>query len=378
MNKIFLLFSITIILISCNSKHQIVSKKEKDRIEIFEYKNFTGERIEDYSDIAITRKFYKNNRLVKVKYFDLNDEPVKNRDKWDTKNAEWVFEYDNKGNFIRQIAYDSKGNIVDMEGYWNSAIKEYSYNEKNQLIKVSQYNKSMELVELGDFRNAITKFGYNEKNQLIWQKSYYANKELINNGFGYSKYEYNEDGSINKHIYLFEEGMIEQFTLFTYQKDTLIKKEDFNNKNERISSVEYIYEKNRLKKIKFINAKGEISFKEERVLVKIKGWKISDDDKKKLRFNVLNENGGTTGGKYNFTINTKGKILNIKEFDFNGGVPKFNMDVYQKFKQIKFVKTNSNNIEFEGKIEINVLRQQNDFHIGLGLEEILKPVPSMY
>jgi hypothetical protein len=376
MKKILLTLTVLIILISCNSNRQIIPKKDKDRIETFEYKNFKGERIEDNSDIAITRKFFKDNKLIKVKYFDVKDELVKNQSGWSYKNAEWRFEYDDNGNFIRQIAYNSKGEIVDMEGFWNSAIKEYEYNKENQLIKISQFDKMNKLVELGDVRDAITKFSYNEKGQLDWQKSFYANEELIKNGYGFSKYEYNDAGLIKKHIYLFDEGKINQYTLFIYQKGKLVKEDEFNNKDEKMGSVEYIYEKGRLIKTRYINEKGEVRIKEEKMNLNIKGWELNSEDKAKLNFVVLNEANGTTGGEYIFTIDKEGRILNIEESDFKGGVPKFNMDVYNKFKKIKLVRTDSKEVEFKGEIKINVLRQKNSSF--KELENRLKPFPNMY
>jgi hypothetical protein len=329
MNKIIAL--LVLVLISCNTKRIATNSLKEDRVEIIEYRNFNGHRIEKYGK-AIIRKYFENNKLTSVKFFDLNDQLVKNEKSWDKINAEWRFDYDQEGNFTRQIAYDSMGEICEVENWGNSAIEVFKYNEKNQLIEKINYNKSMELVGLGDIGDASTKYGYNDKGQLIWQKSFDSKSNFIKNGFCYSKFKYNDDGTLSKHFYYYDEDKLNTYSTYSYDGGNLIKEETFNEENNKIGYEIYSYNASgRIIKIEDWYYKWEKpNIKKEQISLELDGWIIPDSAK--LVFNNFGE------GEYNISISEEGKILNIKPIKYKGGTAEFDMEVYRKFKKLRLKK----------------------------------------
>jgi len=282
---------------------------------IIEYKNFKNDRIETYSGVAITRKYFEDNKLVSVKFFDANDEPIKNKKPWEKKNSEWRFEYDEKNNFVKQLAYNHLGENCVVENWGNSAIEIFKYNDKNQLIEKANYNKNMELVGLGDIRDAITRYGYNDDGQLIWKKSFNDRDKFLANGYCYSKFEYNKDGTLKKHIYLYDENKINTYSIYTYEDKRLKKEESFNDANEKVGYEIYDYDENgkiiRLEDWYYKRDKPNI--KKRQISLELEGWIIPEGDLANFNFENFGE------GKYIISVNSSGKIENIEPDEYKGG-----------------------------------------------------------
>jgi len=357
-----------VIATSCNTTKQISNQKEKDRIETFENKNFKGERIEDYSGIAITRSFFKEDKLISVKYFDINDEPVKNKKSWDKQNAEWKFEYDKNGNFIKQTAHNLNGELFDVEHWSNSAIEILEYNDKNQLVKKSNYNKEMKLVGLGDIGDAVTKYGYNEKGQLIWKKSYDKNEEFIKNGFCYSKFEYNLNGTLKRLTYLYDESKVNMVFNYKYKDGNLIQEESFEEKGNKIGYRLFEYDKSRrIIQIKDWYYKREKpNLRKEEILLELNGWKIKESDLGIINFNKADK------GEYEIKINLEGIILDIAPIEYKGGTPQFDSEVFSTFKNLKLIKE-QNDAQLKGILKVVTINQ------GIGIlqdiDRVLNPKP---
>lgn len=366
LKKLLILFSI--IAVSCNTIKETISQKEKNRVEIFEYKNFKGERLEDYSGIAITRNFYTDNKLTSVKYFDINDEPVKNKKSWTKQNAEWRFEYDENGNFIRQTAHDLNGDLFDVEHWGNSAIEILEYNDKNQLIKKSNFDKSIKLVGLGDIGDALTEYKYNEKGQLIWKKSYDADENFINNGFCYSEYEYNQDGTLKRLTYLYSEDKLNKSFDYSYKDGHLVQEESFDEDGNKIGYELFEYdESGRMIETKNWHHKWEKpNLKKEEFLLDLKGWKINDSDLKSINFKESDK------GEYEIKINQEGEILDIRPVKHKGGTLLFDNEIYAVFKDIKFVKEKE-----EAKLSglLKVVKIHQEIGVIYDIERVLNPKP---
>ena len=366
LKKLLLIFSI--IAVSCSTTKQIANQKNKNKVETFEYKNFKGERIEDYSGIAITRNFYKDNKLVSVKYFDVNDEPIKNEKSWDKQNAEWRFEYDENGNFTRQTAHDLNGELFDVEHWSNSAIEIFEFNDLNQLIKKSNFDKSMKLVGLGDIGDAITEIGYNKEGLIAWKKSFDAKEKFIKNGFCFSKFEYNSDGKLKKRTYFYDEDKINMIFLYKYKDGNLIQEETFDENGDKIGYEIYSYDKNgRIIKIEDWYHKWENpKIKKEEISLELEGWKIKKSELEYLKF----ERAGN--GQYEIQINKAGEFLNIVPVKYKGGSPEFNNEVYSNFKRIRLVKE-QDEVTLNGKLKVVKLHQE----IGIihDINRILNPTP---
>lgn len=340
----------------------------QNRIEVFEYKNFMGERVEGHSGIAITRKYYKNNKLISIKYFDAKDEPVKDIKKWSKQNFEWRFSYDDKGNFIKQKALDANGDIYDVHHSGRGTIEILEYNNKNQLLKKSSYDKAMNLVGIGDIGNAINEYQYNDKGQLVICKSFDANGELIKNGFCYDKYEYNDDGLLSKHYYYYDEDKLLMFINYTYAEGKLKKEEEFNDKNEKIGFTIYEYENDWIVSKERWFYKWEKSiFEKEQIKLDLVGWKIDENDLEKLNFDLAGE------GEYHILIDENGKIKNIEPDGYKGGYPEFNMEIYSKFKNLSLVRVfEFGRLNLEGKISLTFIPQE----LFTDMEAIYNPKPN--
>jgi hypothetical protein len=368
MNVKKLTILLSIIAIGCQSNRQIVNQKNKDRVEIFDYKNFQGERIEDLSGIAITREFYIDDKLVSVKYFDLSDEPVINKKPWRKQNAEWRFEYDEHGNFIRQTAYDVNGDIFDVEHWSNSAIEIYEYNEKNELVKRSNYDKTIKLVGLGDIGAAMYEYGYNSRGQLIWRKGFDEQSNFISNGFCYQKYEYNEDGSLKRVYYLYDEDKINMYLIFSYKDGNLEMEETFDEKGNKIGYKVYSYKNSRIISIKdWFHKWDKANLKKEQITLELDGWRLKNAKLHPLNFSLAGK------GEYEVAIDNEGRITNITPVSFKEGRPRFNYEVYMKFKDVILEKENNSNFSLNGRLTVIILNQEQRRFTELN--RILNPVP---
>jgi len=367
MNLKQLLIILPVFLISCYSNRLVSTSKDKDKVETLEYRNFKNERVQDYSEISIVRKFYKDNKLVSLKYFDINDEPVKNKNSSDKQNAEWRFEYDKNGNFVRQTAHGLNGELFDVEHWANSAIEIFEYNDKNQLIKRSNYDKSMKMVGLGDMGDAMSAYGYNDKGQLIWKRSFNANEKPIKNGFCYSKYEYNENGSLKTMYYLYDEDKINMTFRYTYKNGQLEKEETFDETGNKIGYEIYTYKEDRIIAIEdWYHKWDKPSLKKEQISLEVEGWQIKDAD-----LNSLNL-GKPGKGEYDITINDKGRITNITPIKYKAGRPAFNNEVYNKFQDIVLEKKDNTSSTLNGKLVVSILHQNSLFS---SINRALKPKP---
>ena len=128
-------------LLSCESTRKLTSSKAENKVETIEYKNFKGERIEE-SRISIVKKYYKDGRLDSIRYLNIEGEAICKKE----QNTKWSFEYDNNGNFIRQVAYNQNDEICDLDNNNNSAIEVLEYNTKNQLTKRKKLDKKSKIL----------------------------------------------------------------------------------------------------------------------------------------------------------------------------------------------------------------------------------------
>ena len=360
---IFLLFTLTFVY-SCKSLKNNNSDISKTRVEKIEYVNYLGEK-EDHYGVFTEKSYYENNKLMAIKYFDKNGELIKSIEK--DKNSQWQFFYDKNGNFTKQVALDQEGNIIDMEGFWNSAVEKYTYNEKNQLIEKGNYDKEDNLLNMGDIQVAFTKFGYNKKGQLTWSRSYDSKKNVVKNGFCFSKYEYDKNGLLYRHTYLYDDDKVNQYSIFHYKAGLLIKEEVYDNKNRKSTCKEYFYDGDRLTSTKSLYRKGEQPvYNKEYIILDLEGWSIKKSDLKKLKFKKSGK------GAFNIEINEHGEIVNVEPIEFRGH--KFKVELYKILKNIQLQKvSNEKNYTLEGKFKINILSQEKG--IIDEIERRLNPIP---
>lgn len=320
-----LLLLTSLLLLSCKSRHQWTGSKAKNRVERIEYKNFKEERISE-SGISIVYKYYKNERLDSIRYFNIEGKAIQG----EKQNTKWGFEYDNKGNYIRRVAYDQNDEICDVNDYYSSAIEVLEYNAKNQLIKRKKLDKFENPTPLRLHDCSITAYTYNELGQLLSEKNFNAEGHYIQDGRSLIKYAYHEDGSLSNRSYLYRDSSINLSTNYTYQKD-LIKEETFNREGERISYSIYHYNK---EKISFVEAwdkkRDSILILKERFDLDLDGWIIKPSDLKKIKIK------SPYFGAFDIEVDEAGQIIDIlpivislqEDFDFY-------VDFYEDMRSVK-------------------------------------------
>lgn len=313
MKKISVIIIISLLFISCNKNLTSTDNKVKNGVEETTWATFKGTLVNDYDGLCITKSYYKEGVLEKIEHYDKEGQPLEGKYR-DPIPFKWIFIYQSNQKISEIRAYNKNGDPVNTEGWNNSSIEKFEYNDKNQLIEISNYDKNGKKIGLGDLRDATTKFEYNKEGQLIYKKTYYANGERIINGFGLHKYIYDDTGNLIKKIDYFNEKQVYEYSTFHYKNGVLSEIDYFNSNDEKIDSA---------------SCNGVLS-KKYTIDLKLNGWKLSTQDS--LNLNL------TTVGKtiYKITIDSDGNIMDLKP-EYEGG--KFNYEVYNSFRNIKLEKT---------------------------------------
>lgn len=365
MNIRILLLLVNLLLLSCESSHKLTKSKAGNKIETIEYKNFQGERIEE-SGISIVKKYYKDERLDSVRYLDIDGKAIFGKN----QNTKWKFEYDNKGNFIRQIAYNQNDEVFDIDYNNHSAIETLEYNAKNQLIKRKKLDKFGNPAPLMAHECATIEYRYNNQGQLISEKNFNTKGHYIQDGLSFKKYTYNPNGSLSNWSYLYTDSAVNLSTNYTYQ-DNLIKEATFNRKGDCISYYIYHYNK---EKIAFIEVwddkKDSIRIFKEEVDLALDGWRITPSDFKKIKIQT------PYVGAFDLKIDQNGQILNIEpililDHEDLG----FYVDFYENMRSIKLERDlNHPSPKQDGKLFFYSLR--NGPRWFNRIKNILHPSPS--
>jgi hypothetical protein len=311
--SIFLIITI-LFLSSCNKQLTSVSvNKVKNGVEETIWTDFKKNLVNDFDDLCITKSYYKEGVLEKIEYYDKEGQPLEGKD-GDAFPFEWRFIYGANQKIAAIRAYNSNGEPMDTEGWSNSSIEKFEYNDKNQLIEISRYDKNEKKIGLGDLRDATIAFEYNAEGKLIYKKTYYPNGKIMTNGFGLDEYIYDNAGNLIKKIDYFDETRIYESTTFHFNNGALSNVDYFDSEDKKTSSV----------------ACNGILTKKYVVDLKLNGWKLSTQDSLDLDLTTVGKM------KYKITVDENGNITDLKPA-YEGG--KFNYDVYNNFRGIKLEKT---------------------------------------
>jgi YD repeat-containing protein len=365
MNIRILLLLAHLFLLSCESGYKLTKPKTGSKIETIEYKNFKGERITE-SGISMVKKYYNEGRLDSILYLDIEGKAIHTRD----QNTKWKFEYDDNGNFIRQVAYNQNDEICDLGYYNHSAIEAFEYNAKNQLVKRKKLDKSGNTASLIGHQCATIEYSYNNQGQLISEKNFNSKGHYIQDGRSFKKYTYNADGSLSNGSYLYTDSAVNLSTDYTYQ-DNLIKEATFNRKGDCISYYIYHYNK---EKIAFIETwdekKDSVRILKEEVDLELDGWRIKPSDLKKIKIQT------PYVGAFDIKIDQDGRILNIEpilihEHEYIG----FYVEFYEDMRSIKLERDLDHpSPKQDGKLFFYSLR--NGPYFFNRIKNILHPSPS--
>jgi len=218
-----ILLYLNLTLLSCTNK---IPNLKEAKYEVI-WRSFQGEKIENMTGVCSRVYHCKNTKLVKIEYFDKEGNKFKtiNR-RINYQPSEWRFKYSNDGKILEKSAYGSDGNIFTSA--WISPIERYEYNNKNQLVQFSTHDENGKLKPEGDRYDAIEKYGYNDKGQLIWTRTYTHKNEFKDDGYGLTKYFYNEKNNLSKFSYCYNDESINTYWKFYCDQDKIIKTEQYS------------------------------------------------------------------------------------------------------------------------------------------------------
>lgn len=131
------------------------------------------------------------------RYFDKYGNPVEDTEGvWRT-----TWEYDAKGNVIKESYYDKDNNSVGKDGYQFSEV--YSWDAMNNLIEIRNLNAAGKLMNINGGHARIV-YEYNRTGNLVKLQYYDKNDKLIETDSRYAQimYSYNEMGKISEIVYL--------------------------------------------------------------------------------------------------------------------------------------------------------------------------------
>ena len=109
------------------------------------------------------------------------------------------FEYDEKGNLVRQTTFDKDGNLK--AGYSDIAIYEYDFDTNNNEIEIRYIGEDKKPVQMEYTGPAIIKKKYDKKNRIIESRFLNGKGKLIK---GFCRIEYDYDGTVYEVIENYE------------------------------------------------------------------------------------------------------------------------------------------------------------------------------
>lgn len=200
----------------------------------------------DDSGVAIQKKHIDKKGIVeKLVYLDFNNNYAK------TKKGvvEFRYKYDKQGNQTEEATYDSLGGLIAFDK--DVAIIKWYYDIHNNKTKTTYYNASNELANASQ-NVTHNVYRYNDKNQLIERTNYDKNmKPELLDGYFRKKFTPNAFGSDSIILaYNTNNKLIEGAckTVYTYNRFNNNISEKFYDKNNKpttndlgISIIKYFY-----------------------------------------------------------------------------------------------------------------------------------------
>jgi YD repeat-containing protein len=209
------------------------------------------------SDTLLYRNFYrlsyKNNKVSEVYRSTLSYMEADNSYAFVTR-----YEFDQNGYYSKAYYYnkfgkrtsnydvyyknftcDTRGNIVEISDFnkngkqiedWNgTALIRNVFNDRNQKIESSNYDKNNQLVGEYDYTTATTKYEY-DNNGFVSKISYYNSKGDYTSDYAAVKYKNDARGNVIETIYLDADGA-------NYYES--VTKNEYNEKNQMTRTAEY-------------------------------------------------------------------------------------------------------------------------------------------
>ncbi|MEO1808763.1 MAG: hypothetical protein AAFU33_28420, partial [Bacteroidota bacterium] len=190
-----------------------------DEIRKVTYTNFQGELIEDVFGVGLKTYFYEDGKLVRLTYQDKEGNLIPGDRDINFYPSEFLYTYDARGNYIRREAFNASGEVIDLDGYYDSAILSYIYNDQDQLIERQTLDKDGKLLEMGDSKIAVIKYTYDESGNLTSVTNYDASGNILPS---IAQYSYLPDGHLGRCVYLNESKEVDSEQTLTYNAQGLL------------------------------------------------------------------------------------------------------------------------------------------------------------
>ena len=121
------------------------------------------------------------------------------------KQAYETYDYDEKGNLVRQTTFDKDGNLK--AGYSDIAIYEYDFDTNNNEIEIRYIGEDKKPVQMEYTGPAIIKKKYDKKNRIIESRFLNGKGKLIK-GFCRIEYDYDKKGNLSAEYHYDKKGKI--------------------------------------------------------------------------------------------------------------------------------------------------------------------------
>ncbi|MEO0895282.1 MAG: hypothetical protein AAFY71_02605 [Bacteroidota bacterium] len=330
------------------------------------YRNFKGAEIEDVFGIGIKRYYYKNQRLVKLDLRSKTGEIIP-FDKWlNFYPATFLYDYNTEGKLVKRVATDSLGNPMDLDGFYDSAIQTYSYNNKGQLAEMRFYDQDENLLEMGDGKQARHTYRYDSLGNCIEIISYDASGNELN---GRNVYEYDENGRPIKEITYNQKDQTYS-VLFEYNDqgyctwmredlpDTLRNYSIYFSRTNSMIDTVFTYRPNNTREITQVR----------RMEFDLPGW---DFHMERTKFPPFKHHGLV---RFHVKLDENGKIIDLTPDE---NKTKANMDfiqeVYAFFQNKSLIRTSEQPNELSGSLEVEIPEEPSVYRL---LTFIKSPSPT--
>lgn len=284
----------------------VYTVKNGDQYEYDEKGNIIKEKVYDDYNVYHTKEYLYDdqNNLIKVIYSESDD-----------ITARTVTEYDVKGNLLKrtvngeaeehyEFVYDKNGNPTERTDKIKGTKTYYTYNSKGELIRTcsTEVNYNRELVNISDYV-------YDANGRLI--TSVHQND---GDSVSYYSYEYNEDGKVTKEQKVVKLDSSDYSTFYINDKDGKVLKEvsfDYYAASDDEEQTVYNYK---------YNKNGVLT---EKV------WLDNYDDKRVATYNSHGDHlrltiDGKVSNEYKYVYNEKGLLTEKTDDDGIKTVYKYN------------------------------------------------------